>query len=633
MAQQTIHVDDYDRESNKNRFRILMVIIITAFTLLAIRLVDLQLLKGKHLEKMSRAQKLRTIELEPIRGDILDRNDAPLAVTKQGFELLLYADPSTCNFTDLAGSVAELLEMPREEIEKRFEERNHVASFQPTVILNNLTNEQVAALEENLTGLDCLEVVSVPFRYYPHGSAASQLIGYMGEVTGKEVGMKKDSDYAAGDLIGRMGLEQGWEDVLRGKKGKEMVVVDSTGRRNTMFERELRLPPVVEPEPGKNIELTIDLDLQKACEKALGDNVGAVVIMDVNTGEILAMASSPGFDPNSLTGKIDPEEWNKLVMDTKRPFFNRSVQGEYPPGSVFKIVPAAAGLETGAIGPYTTVECKGVVELGANRDLYHCWNTYGHENVDFYRSLVESCDIYYYRLGERLGINVLRDYAHKFGLGVLSGMNLPGEKVGVIPEPLWKKRVIGKSWYLGDTVITAIGQGYTLLTPLQVTRMMSVIANGGKSLKPYIVRRVLTHEGGVVEEFMPEVEIPRVVDPEVCSRIRDALVGVVNDPQGTAYGWLGKLPVKVAGKTGTAQVIARSKKKEFMLTMGEIPWEYRDHAWFVAFLPAYNPKIAITVMIEHGGAGGETAGPICGEIIRYYYYNLYRQARSGNGGA
>jgi len=627
MAPRTVHVDDYDRETHRGRFRTVTIAISVAFFLLAVRLAVLQLVRGERYEKMSRAQKLRTVTLEPIRGDIYDRNGEPMAVTRQGFHLLLYGNPSESKVTDLAGSISELLEIPREKIELKFEKRRNIAPFQPMVLLENLTREQVAALEENLAHLGCLEVASVPERYYPRGESASHLIGYLGEVTGKELGREGNEEYAPGDLIGRMGVEQAFEDLLRGKNGRQKVVVDSTGRRNELFEHELNLPPPQKQQPGKNIELTVDLRLQRACEKALGASAGAAVVMNVYTGEILAMASTPGFNPNHVMSGLDAQEWKQLSSDPRRPFFYRPVQGEYPPGSVFKVVVAAAALQEGVIKPDDTVECKGVVQLGANRDEYHCWKDEGHGTVDFYRGLVESCDIYYYRLGELLGIDKIRDYAYRFGLGRVSGLGLPGEKSGLVPGPVWKRRSRGKSWYLGDTVITAIGQGYTLVTPLQVTLMMSVIANGGKLMEPQLVYRVLNRDGSVLRGFAPKVDVPDVVSPDVCRRVKEALVGVVHDPHGTGAGSMGTLPVRVAGKTGTAQVISRSRKEMFMEREGEVPWKYRDHAWFTAFAPADDPEIAVTVLVEHGGGGSAAAAPVCGEIIRYYFHNLYKQAR------
>jgi len=627
MAKQPVQVDDYNRDSIKNRYRTIIVVISSMFLLLTMRLVYLQLLHGDRYEKMSRGQKLRKIRLKPVRGDILDRNGYPFAVTKQGFELLLYVDPSLGSFNDLAGSISELVDIPREEMEKKFAERRKIASFQPVTIIDELSRSQVAALEENLTHLDCLRVLSVPRRVYPQGINASQLIGYLGEVTGKELDTDEDNDYAPGDLTGRMGVEQGLESILRGSSGRQSVVVDSTGKRNELFEKQLKLPAPENPEPGNTVELTIDVRLQRACEEALGETAGSAVVMDVNTGEILAMASTPLFDPNRMMGKLDPEEWKRLSTDERRPFFYRPVQGEYPPGSVFKIVVAAAALQEKVIDPAETIECKGAVELGANLDKYHCWNHSGHGPMDFYNGLVQSCDIYYYRLGELLGIDLIREYAHKFGLGYAPELGLPGVKSGLVPGPLWKRRYIGKSWYLGDTVITAIGQGYTLLSPLQVTRMMSVVANGGKLLRPRLLRRVWDPDGTLVDDFIPSVEIPTVVSPEVCRLVNRALVGVTRNVRGTAFGAFRSMDVKVAGKTGTAQVISRRKKAEFVKLQGEVPWKYMDHAWFTAFAPADNPKIAVTVLVEHGGSGSVAAAPICGKIIDYYIHNPIRQSR------
>lgn len=628
----TIHIDDYNRDVNQARFRVVLVIVLIIFSMLVIRLAFLQIFQGRRYEKMSRAQKLRELTLPPVRGNILDRNGHPLAATRDAFRLLLYADPSLKEVSDLSGTISELLNIPKEEVEKRFALRKQTALFQPTTLLANISRDDVAAIEENLTGLGGLEVEQISKRVYPQGNTSAQLIGYIGEVSGKDLDPISNKEYRPGDLTGRMGIEEAWEETLRGINGAQQVVVDSTGRRNELFERELRLPDPAPPTPGNNIELTIDLDLQRAAEQALGDNAGAAVVMDVQSGELLALASTPGFDPNHMVSEMDTSEWQELVNDPRHPFHNRPIQGEYPPASVYKIVVAAAALEEGVVRPEDTFRCDGVVEIGTNQDKYHCWKPGGHGVVDAYRGIAESCDVYFYRVGERLGIDTLQKYSVKFGLGYPPGLDLPGEKSGLVPDPLWKQRRIGKPWYLGDTVITAIGQGYTLVTPLQAARIVSVIASGGQLVRPRIVRRILTRDGKVVREFVKQVEITQVISPEVCKILTRAMVGVVNDPHGTGYNFLGYNGVQVAGKTGTAQVIARSRKESFLNLQGEIPWEYRDHSWFVGFAPASNPRIAVSVLVEHGGPGSSVAEPICGRIIKHYMENQYRQI-GGNYGS
>lgn len=622
-----IHVDDFDKESYFFRFRLYLLIVAIVFGLLVFRLADLQLVEGQRYEKMSRAQKLREIALPAVRGDIVDRNGRQLAVTREAFRLVLYAHPSLKEISDLTGTIAELLGISKEEVEKRMPKRITATPFQPLPILENLSREDVAAIEENLAGVGGLEVELVYTRVYPQGRTASQLLGYLGEVTGKDLDPQSNPDYKPGDIVGRMGIEEALEDALRGRSGKQQVVVDSTGKRNFAFEKELNLPPPQLPETGDTVELTIDLDLQHAAEEALGNNVGAVVVMDVNTGEILAMASTPGFDPNHLISPLNMEEWELLSNDPKRPFMNRAVQGEYPPGSIYKIVVAAAGLSENVVRPEEVIRCDGVVEMGANKDRYHCWLTTGHGFVDVYRALAESCDVYFYRLGERLGIERIRDYSFKFGLGSTPVLHLPSVKSGLMPDPLWKQRVIGKPWYLGDTVITAIGQGYTLMTPLQAARMTAVVANGGKLIKPQLVRRILKRDGTVVREFVPQVEIPNVVSPEICRIIMRGLYQVVNNPKGTGFGYLGYSPSEVAGKTGTAQVVSKKVKAKFIEEQGEVPWEFRDHAWFVAVAPVSNPQIAVSVVVEHGGGGSTSAEPVCGKVIKFYMENRYKQAR------
>jgi penicillin-binding protein 2 len=356
--------------------------------------------------------------------------------------------------------------------------------------------------------------------------------------------------------------------------------------------------------------LTIDLDIQKAAENAFGDRAGAVVMMDVNTGEILAFASNPGFDPALFTGRMAPDVWNSYLEDKRHPLENKALKGQYPPGSTFKIITALAGLEHGVIDENTTVECRGSYEVG--KDKFNCWEKKGHGTVNLKRALRESCDVYFYQLGEKLGVDRIAETARKFGLGAATGIGLENEKTGLIPSTIWKEKKYGKKWFRGETLPVAIGQGYTLLTPIQLATMTAAVANDGAMYRPHLVKQVLNPDGKVLREFKPEL-VQRVnMKADSYRLVKEGLLAVVNEPRGT--GAAARLyEVKVAGKTGTSQVVKlRDGKKE-------VAYQYRDHALFVAFAPYDKPEVAVSVVIEHGEHGGAAAAPVAGAILRAYF--------------
>jgi penicillin-binding protein 2 len=410
-----------------------------------------------------------------------------------------------------------------------------------------------------------------------------------------------------GAMIGKYGVEYQWETYLRGVDGGRQIEVDALGREI----KELRS---VEPFPGNNLTLTIDFDLQKVAEEAFQEKTGALIAMDPRNGRILAMVSKPSFDPDTFARSISLEDWKSLTENPLSPLQNKGIQGQYPPGSVFKIITAIAGLETGAITPNTQFTCRGIYPYG-NRD-FRCWREEGHGTINLHRAIVESCDIFFYQVGLKVGVDAIAHYAEEFGLGNPTGIALPHEKSGIVPSTSWKKERLGVPWYSGETLSLAVGQGYINATPLQLLMLISAIANGGRLYLPHVTEKVEDVYGNVIKEW-PVSEMRKVdVSEKTLEIIQQALMGAVNDPHGTGWACVLK-QAKVAGKTGTAQVIKipqNFKKGD----MDRLPWKYRDHAWFVAYAPFEDPIIAVVVLVEHGGYGGAAAAPIAKRVIEKY---------------
>ncbi len=503
--------------------------------------------------------------------------------------------------------VGRLLNIPPEEIEERLRTQKRRAPFKPVKIKSDIDWNELVLLESNRVHLPGLIVDVRPVRAYDYGELASHLIGYLGEIDEDELKQAKEAPYRMGALIGKYGVEYRWEDDLRGVDGGRQIEVDALGR-------EMRPLGTVEPFPGSNLILTIDLDLQQTAEEAFQDKNGALIAMDPKTGHILAMVSKPSFPPDIFARNILQEEWKSLVENPHHPLQNKGIQGQYPAGSVFKIITAIAGLESGMITPNTQFHCTGAFHYG-NRD-FRCWKQGGHGAISLHRAIVESCDVYFYQVGLKVGVDLIAHYANEFGLGKVTGISLPHEKPGTVPSSSWKKRRFGVPWYSGETLSFSVGQGYLNATPLQLLMLISGVANGGKQNLPQVVERVENIYGEKLKEY-PPVELRRAnVSEKTFQMIQEALRGAVNDPHGT--GWTCSLKeVKVAGKTGTAQVI-RLPENFKKGDINRVPLKFRDHAWFAAYAPFEDPRISIAVLVEHGGYGGSAAAPIAKKVIAKY---------------
>jgi penicillin-binding protein 2 len=601
LALRSSGFDPVSIETLNKRLFFVTIFVFAAFSALVLRLWFLQAVNGENYRAQSENNRIRVQEIPPFRGLILDRNGEPLVNNVPSFNLYITPDEAK-NKEQLIRNLKTLINFESSDVLKKLSNIKKSQAFQPVLVKKNLSREELATIETHQPNLVGAQVEVRYQRSYLYGNLGSHIIGYMGEISEKELASDEYPEASSGDYIGKFGVEERWQKELNGEKGGENVEVDATGRKGPPLSKEL-------PVSGKNLTLTIDKKLQATAETMLADKTGAIVAMDPANGEILAMASSPSFDPNSFITGIDKTEWKALITGKNSPLTNKAISGQYSPGSVFKIVMALAGLEEGAISQEDAVSCPGAYEFGGR--AFHCWQKKGHGGVNLHRALKESCDVYFYKLGNKLGIERIAKYAKMCGLGKKTDIELDSEKGGLIPNNEWKKKRFGVPWQPGETISASIGQSFVLVTPLQAAGLISTIFNGGKVYQPRVVKEIKDGKN-IVYESKPTLVRELNVKRENLEIVKRGLVAVVNEAGGTAYNSARLKEVTVAGKTGTAQVVALDKKSS-----GDSN-EYKDHAWFVAVAPAENPKIAIAVVIEHGGHGGSAAAPFARDLIKEY---------------
>lgn len=591
-------------EHIKRKITPFIFVIIISFGVLILRIWHLQILQKDALQTLSENNRIRRVLQSDYRGKILDTNNNVIVDVRPSFNLYITPE-DTKDIKGIYKTLSRRLSMDEKEF---YQTIKTAPPYKNILIERDLSREDVAFIEEHKIDLPGVFFKVEPLRNYREGNLAAHVLGYIGEISKTQLAAATNSDYRQGDYIGQYGLEKIYESSLRGKKGSKEIEVDASGR-------ELKILHQVFPKQGQNLVLTIDVEIQKKVEELLEGKEGAVVVLDPNSGAILAMASSPSFDPNLFAGEFSQATWNALVYDELHPLQNRAIQGQYPPGSVYKIVTAAAGLGEGIVDEKFTTVCKGKFKFGKRE--YRCWRKKGHGKVNLHKALVQSCDVFFYKLGYRVGIDTLARYAYGFGLGQKVGFELPEEKTGLVPSTAWKIKNRNERWFPGETISASIGQSYNLVTPLQMANLISAVANGGTLWKPFILKKIITNDGTVVKKTNPQILKKLPISEEQLNIIRKALSGVVGEKRGTGYR--ARIPgIKVSGKTGTSQVI-QMKSDEEEEEKGETPYEFRDHAWFVAFAPSENPQIAISVIIEHGGHGGSTSAPIAREIIKKYF--------------
>lgn len=601
-------IDPDELNMLKKRIDVAMLVIIFSAALILARLWYLQIYRGDEYAKLAENNRIRIQEIIAPRGDILDRTGQPIIINRPRFNVVWNReDTPDQNEDELLKDVAKIF---KEDISVLLD-RIRAATEKPRYISIRLKEdvdwETVVAIENKHLSLPGVTIEAISSRDYLYGDLASHLIGYLGEVSQDELKDSRYEGYRNGDPIGKQGLEKLFEEHLRGEKGRRYLEVDVRG----LQQRQVRIQ---EPFPGNNLHLTLDLELQKVAEEAMAGKAGAVVAMEVNTGNLLVMCSTPPLELQEFIGGISKKSWDRMLNDPLKPLINKTVQGSYPPGSTFKIVTALAAISEGLVTPDTSIFCSGGIMFGNRR--FGCWKKGGHGTVNFQKALIESCDVYFYTMGMRLGVDKIARYAQSLGLGKKSGVELEHEKSGIIPTTEWKRKRYRDKWHEGETLSVAIGQGYVTTTPLQICRMTATVANGGTLYRPQIVRSITSPDGKTLKTFAPVTEGRALGSEKSLALIREALTGVVNSPGGTAK--VVRLPdVLIAGKTGTAQVVHLSHVRG----MGEsaIPYKYRDHAWFTSFAPAEKPEIAVTVLVEHGQHGGSAAGPVAKAVFKRYF--------------
>jgi len=562
--------------------------------LIAMRLWHLQVMQYTTLSTKSESNRIREFTIEGLRGKIQERNGVTLVDNRPAFYLSAVPE----DMDDPDKEIGFLASRMGIDAKSSLENIGAAKSFQTVTLKRDLSRNEVAFIEEHRLDLPGVFMEIKPVRSYVYGEMAAHFLGYLGAISEGQLLKPEFAMFSRSDFIGQAGAEKRFENALRGAKGLKRLEVDAAGR-------EISHLGDIPPKAGGDLRLTLDLEAQAAAEKAFEGKMGAAIALDPQTGETLAFVSKPSFDPNNFAYGINAAEWKKLVEGEFHPLQNRAIQGQYPPGSTYKVVMAAAALQEGVITPATTFYCPGHFTFG--NKTYRCWKKEGHGSVNVHLALVQSCDVFFYNVGLKLGINKAAAYVNGFGLGEKSGIDPATEKPGLIPTTGWKERTRKEKWILGETVSCAIGQGFVLVTPVQMARMIAAVANGGKLVTPRIVRDEVARAGEKVRT------VP--VSPQNLEIVRAALRGVINEPHGTA-GSLRNGPFEYAGKTGTAQVL-KMKQGDYTKSQN-LEFKYRDHAWFVAFAPFDNPKIAVAVIAEHAGHGGEAAAPIARAIMDAY---------------
>jgi penicillin-binding protein 2 len=586
------------------RARRLYFVFIIAFLGLITRLVFLQIVEGERYTYLSENNRIRIKRIPGTRGMIVDRQGQLLVDSRPSFDLLFIPEDAEDPEQTLR-VLAHYLGRDENEMVGLLEANKQRPAFEEVVLGKDVDWPTVVAVESHQLDLPGVTLRARPRRNYADGVMGAHVLGYLGEIGPAQLKTLKDDGYVLGDEIGQYGLERRWEEVLRGQSGGQQVEVDALGRR-------VRVLHEVTDVPGYTVHLTLDRELQQTAFEALKSSEGTIVALDVHTGAILAMVSTPAFDPNVFARGIKGDEWRALIKDPQRPLSNRATQGQYPPGSTFKIIMSIAGLEEGVIDPNARISDPGFYFFG-NRS-FRDWKKGGHGAVDLHRAIVESCDVYFYQLGPRLGIDRISKWAHAFGLGEKTGVALDDERAGTIPDTAWKRKRFRQPWYPGETVSVAIGQGYVTVTPLQLANMIATVANGGTLYRPRIVDKVESGNTGVVREYGPEIIRKIELKPSTLERVREALADVVATPAGTGGAARSNI-VTIAGKTGTAQVV---EMKGGYVKTEQLAYLNRDHAWFVSYAPVENPQIAVVVMIEHGGHGASAAAPLAKKVIEKY---------------
>ena len=603
---------DTIRESLLFRNRSIVAVFLTVLLLaiLIVRLAYLQVLSHQHYTTLSNNNRVDIEPIAPTRGLIYDRNGVLLAENLPTYRLEIIPEQVE-DMTATLKAVSELIDLSGEEIAQFRRHLLRKRRFEAIPLRYRLSDEEVARIAINRYRLPGVEINSHLTRAYPHGELTAHTVGYVGRINERELSAVNDSNYSATSHIGKVGIEKAYEDVLHGNVGFQQVETNARGRVLRVLER-------TPPTPGQNLYLTLDLRLQKAAAESFGHNRGALVAIDPRDGSVLAFVSQPSFDPNLFVNGIGATAYRALTGSRDRPLFNRALRGQYPPGSTTKPFVGLAGLEDGVIRADHQVFCPGWFQLKGDDHRYRDWKKTGHGHVDLDKAIVQSCDVYFYSLAMNLGIDRLSAFMQEFGFGSRTGIDILGEASGLMPSREWKKRVHRQPWFPGETVITGIGQGFELATPLQLAANTGALAVNGKRFKPHLLLATQTPNQPDKQPFKPQ-SLPAVPikDQRNWDYIHNAMTRVVNSAHGTARKVGHGAPYTIAGKTGTAQVFGIAQGEEYV--KADVAKRLRDHALFIAYAPAEAPTIAVAVVVENGGSGGSVAGPIARRVMDVYF--------------
>ena len=583
----------------QSRLIFLKVGLLMILVLLGLRLWQLQIRDGVFYQELARDNRTRSIVLEPARGLLYDRNGELLANNIPSFQLYVSLE-DVQDREALITRLPHYIDINNQTVSKKLSQKSRRGRVK---IKNGLTLKEAALIESHRMELPGVLIQPEYQRHYPLGAYASHVIGYVGEISEAQLKDPEFIDLQAGRIIGQYGVERTLDAHLLGETGRKVIEVDAFGypKRSLSIQR---------PLAGNDLYLTLDIRLQRLAEDLLGEESGSIVALDPWNGDVLVLASRPGFNPNDLSGGISPQAWQLLLQDSRHPLTNRAIQGQYPPGSTFKIVMAAALLGTQTMKATDSLTCHGTFPFG--RRVFRDWKRWGHGTVDLPKALAESCDVYFYKVGSQLGIDSIATYSRQFGLGAKTGINLPSERSGLVPSTKWKKKNRGERWYPGETISVAIGQGFLSVTPIQMAKAIGIVATNGQVVQPRLLKGIrLRRTGNLTEEPMPSTQqLP--LSPQLFARIKEGLAAVVT--KGTAKRAQSDI-VSIAGKTGTAQVVALKDDND---KKTEVVKKHRDHAWFIAFAPVEQPKIAVAVIVEHMGHGGSAAAPLAKTLIEAY---------------
>lgn len=572
----------------KKRLNNLFILIIICFAVLIVNLWYLQIIKGQEYEQRAINNCIRSLVEEAPRGEIFDKNDN-LLITNRPAVNFTVIPAEIEDYNIVSRQLSSIMPLEESYLINKFEQLKQ-RPFQAQTVVRDLEKEQIIAVEEQKYKFKGTLLTVQPERKYLYQDLAAHLLGYVNEISEEELQSSNYQHLSGGDIVGKSGIEKYYDAYLRGTKGSKEVEVDALGR-------EVLTLKSVEPIAGNDIYLTIDSKLQLYIQELMTGLKGTAIITEANSGKILAMVSQPGYDPNLFTQQISIEQWQGIVHSKDNILCNRSIQGVYPPGSVFKLITAIAALEEGAVGLNDRIYCPGSFKLGDS--TFKCWRETGHGNQSFLDAISNSCNVFFYNMGQRLGIDKLNYYATMFGLGEKTDIDLPGELTGLVPSQEWKRRTFNQVWFPGDNINLAIGQGYLLTTPFQIHNMLCIITNDGNVYRQYHVDRIVSQSGDLIKRYEPEIIRKVNVSADTFRVVKEGMKKVVEEGTGFNARIEG---LSLAGKTGTAQN-----------PQGE------NHGWFVGFAPFQNPEICITVFVEHGGDGSQSAAPIAGEIIKYYF--------------